>query len=228
MGLDQRVGAAFLQAGPGYGGSCFPKDCNALLATAQEHRVKLQVVASAAATNEQRKTLMAARIIGAMGGEVQDKVVSVLGLTFKAGTDDIREAPAIQIVKELLAAGASVKVYDPHGMPSGRQVLENVTFCASALECCARADCVVIATEWKQFGNLSPSALAHLMRGQILIDLRNIVNRKELAEAGFTVHSIGRRPLKAKRVTIATVKSQREIRKRRPVAVVGSEQESWL
>jgi UDPglucose 6-dehydrogenase len=228
MGLDHRVGAAFLQAGPGYGGSCFPKDCNALLATAQEHQVKLQVVASAAMANEQRKTLMATRIIEAMGGKVRDRVVSVLGLTFKAGTDDIREAPAIQIVRELTAAGATVKVFDPHGMPSSRHVLGNVKFCASALDCCSDADCVVIATEWKQFRSLSANALADLVRGRILVDLRNIVDRKELADAGFTVHSIGRRSLKGKRATLAPVKPQRETRKRGALAVVGSEQVSWL
>ena len=194
MGLDPRVGPSFLQAGPGYGGSCFPKDCHALLETAKEHQVNLQVVASATATNDDRKLAMTRRIIEAMGGDVSGRTVAVLGLTFKAGTDDIREAPPIQIVKDLVQAGATVKVYDPHGMTHGRRILRNAAFCTGALDCCAHADAAVIATEWEHFRDLSPKMLADIMRGRVLVDLRNIVDREALAGVGFTVHSIGRRP----------------------------------
>jgi UDPglucose 6-dehydrogenase len=194
MGLDRRVGPGFLRAGPGYGGSCFPKDCHALLETAREHQVNLQVIASASATNDDRKLAMTRRIVDAMGGDVRGRTLSVLGLTFKAGTDDVREAPSIQIIKDLVRAGAAVRVYDPHGMSQGRQVLRNVEFCVSALDCCTGADGVVIATEWEQFRALAPEMLAQVMRGRVLVDLRNIVDRTALADFGFTIHSIGRRP----------------------------------
>ena len=200
MGLDRRVGPAFLQAGPGFGGSCFPKDCHALLETARRYDVNLQVIASASATNDDRKLAMARRVIDAMGGDVRDRTISVLGLTFKAGTDDIREAAPIQVVKDLVRAGASVKVYDPHGMLSGRQILKDVEFCASAVECCTGSDSVVIATEWDQFRALLPETLAGVMLGRVMVDLRNIVDRKAFAKFGFTIHSIGRRPERPARV----------------------------
>jgi UDPglucose 6-dehydrogenase len=218
MGLDQRIGSAFLKAGPGFGGSCFPKDCHALLETARQHNVNLQVVASASATNDDRKLAMTQRIINAMGGDVRERTISVLGLTFKAGTDDIREAAPIQIVKDLVRAGATVKVYDPYGMSSGRRILKQVEFSASAIDCCAGADGVVVATEWDHFRALSADMLAEVMAGRTVIDLRNIVDRKALSERGFTIHSIGRRPERPTRAGRRRVGAKLELLARQAIS----------
>ncbi len=194
VGLDRRIGAAFLTAGPGYGGSCFPKDCAALLTTAQDHAVDLRIVESAINANHARKRVMARRVINAMGGAVQDATIAVLGLTFKANTDDMRDAPSIAIVESLRLAGARVRVYDPQGMPRARELLGDVDYCASAPECCAGADGIVLATEWPQFLDLDFHALARAARGRVFIDLRNLIEVERLLAAGFTVHGVGRAP----------------------------------
>jgi len=193
VGLDRRIGGAFLRAGPGYGGSCFPKDCAALLTTAQEQAVDLRIVESAINANRARKRVMARRVINAMGGNVRGASIAVLGLTFKAETDDMRDAPSIAIVETLRLAGAAIRVYDPQGMPQARQILGDVTFCQSALSCCEGADCIVLATEWREFLSLDLDAVARMARGRIFIDLRNLLDADRLLAAGFTVHGIGRR-----------------------------------
>src|SRR5665213_1313106 len=193
IGMDRRIGSAFLTAGPGYGGSCFPKDCAALLTTAQDHAVDLRIVESAINANHARKRVMARRVINAMGGAVQGATIAVLGLTFKANTDDMRDAPSIAIVESLRLGGAQVKVYDPRGMPQARGLLGDVDYCASAIGCCAGADCIVLATEWPEFLTLDLKAMAKAARGRVFVDLRNLFDVERLLAAGFTVHGIGRR-----------------------------------
>jgi UDPglucose 6-dehydrogenase len=192
MGLDRRIGSAFLSAGPGYGGSCFPKDCDAMLATAGINGVKLNVISSAVAANDARKNAMAMRVVRALEGDVKGSVVAVLGLTFKADTDDVRETPAFALIEGLQKAGASVRVFDPQGMAHARRILTGVEFCGSAQDACAGADCAVIATEWQEFRALDAKTLARLMRGRTIIDLRNLLDHKALVAKGFAVHGIGR------------------------------------
>ncbi|MGD9885788.1 UDP-glucose dehydrogenase family protein [Reyranella sp.] len=192
MGLDRRIGSAFLNAGPGYGGSCFPKDCDALLATAGDNGVRLNVVSSAVAANTARKNAMAQRVVRALGNDVKGKVVTVLGLTFKADTDDVRESPALTLIEGLKQAGISVRVFDPQGMWHARRMLSGVEFCSSALDACWGADCAVIATEWREFRALNVKTLARVMRGRTIVDLRNLLDHEEFVEEGFVVHGIGR------------------------------------
>jgi UDPglucose 6-dehydrogenase len=205
MGLDRRIGAAFLNAGPGYGGSCFPKDCDAMLATAGLNGVKLNVVSSAVAANTARKHAMARRVIRALGGDVAGKVVTVLGLTFKADTDDVREAPAFALIDGLKRAGISVRVFDPQGMAHARRMLDGVEFCKSALDACSGADCTVIATEWQEFRALDAKAVARVMRGRTIVDLRNLLDHEAFVDGGFDVHSIGRTARLAARAAVARV-----------------------
>ena len=209
MGLDRRIGSAFLRAGPGYGGSCFPKDCDAMLATAKGNGVKLNVISSAVETNDMRKNAMARRVVRALGGNVENKVVAVLGLTFKADTDDVRVSPALALVDGLKQEGISVRVFDPQGMRHARRFLTDVEFCGSALDACSEADCVVIATEWPAFGDLEARTLAKAMTGRTIVDLRNLLDRQALAAEGFIVHSIGRTPRLFVRGTAGQMRSAR-------------------
>jgi UDPglucose 6-dehydrogenase len=203
MGLDRRIGSAFLSAGPGYGGSCFPKDCDAMLATANDNGVKLNVITSAVTTNDKRKNAMAKRVLRALGGDLENKVVAVLGLTFKANTDDVRVSPALALIDGLKQEGISVRVFDPQGMGHARRLLTEVEFCGSALDACSGADCVVIATEWPAFRDLDARTLAKVMTGRTIIDLRNLLDRQALAAEGFIVHSIGRTARLAVRGAVA-------------------------
>ena len=193
IGLDKRIGAAFLKAGPGYGGSCFPKDCAALLTTAQDNAVDLRVVESALTANQLRKRLMARRVVTALGGVAEGKTVAILGLTFKAETDDMRDAPSITIADILRQAGARLRVYDPQGMPQARAVLGEVAYAASALECCVGADIIVVTTEWREFADLDLDAVAAVAPGRLIVDMRNILDPARVAAAGFALHGIGRR-----------------------------------
>ena len=177
MGLDRRIGSAFLGAGPGYGGSCFPKDCDAMLATADDNGIKLNVISSAVATNDARKNAMATARARALEGDVEDNVVAVLGLTFKADTDDVRETPAFALIDGLKQVGISVRVFDPQGMEHARQILTDVEFCGSALDACSGADCAVIATEWREFRTLGVKTMARVMRGRTIVDLRNLLDQ---------------------------------------------------
>jgi UDPglucose 6-dehydrogenase len=192
IGLDGRIGRLFLHAGPGFGGSCFPKDCRALVKTAQDAGAPLAIVDAVVAGNERRKTQMAERVIDALGGSVAGKTIACLGLTFKPNTDDMRESPSLAIIPALVAAGASVRAFDPEGMNEARRLLDNVAFCASAYEAMEGAHALVIITEWNEFRALDLGRVKALLKTPTVIDLRNIYKPADMAEAGFYYFSIGR------------------------------------
>jgi UDPglucose 6-dehydrogenase len=192
IGLDGRIGRKFLHAGPGFGGSCFPKDCLALVRTAQEAGAPLGIVETVVAGNERRKAHMADRVIAALGGSVRGKMVACLGLTFKPNTDDMRDSPSLAIVPALLAAGAGVRAYDPEGMAEAKKLLPGATFCDGAWAAMEGAHAVVIVTEWNEFRALDLARVKATLRTPTVIDLRNIYKPEEMAAAGLHYHSIGR------------------------------------
>jgi UDPglucose 6-dehydrogenase len=192
IGLDGRIGRKFLHAGPGFGGSCFPKDCLALVHTARQYEAPQSIVETVLAVNAARKKEMAQRVIEACGGTVQGKTVAVLGLTFKPNTDDMRDAPALDIVPTLQEAGASIRAYDPEGMDEARKLLPNVEFCAGAYEAMRGADALVIVTEWNEFRALDLGQIKSLLRQPVIVDLRNVYSPVEMQAAGFRYRSIGR------------------------------------
>jgi UDPglucose 6-dehydrogenase len=197
IGLDGRIGRKFLHAGPGYGGSCFPKDTLALVRTAQDYGVPSRLVEATVAVNDARKSSMAVRVIAACGGSVRGKTIAVLGLTFKPETDDVRDAPAISIVSRLIGDGARIRAYDPEGMEQARLVLpEGVEYCGNAMGTVQDADAMVVITEWNEFRALAPEQLAKAMRGTVIVDLRNVYDPVVMRNAGFCYHGVGRsRPL---------------------------------
>jgi UDPglucose 6-dehydrogenase len=193
MGLDKRIGNKFLHPGPGYGGSCFPKDTLALVKTAEDHDVSIGIVDQVVAYNDARKQSMAQRVISAMGGDIEGKVMSILGLAFKPETDDMRDSPSLDIIPHLLAVGASIRVYDPKAMQEAKSLLPAaVVFTDSAMECINGADGTVIVTEWNEFRALTPHQYLDTMRGNVLVDLRNVYQPDEMAAAGLVYSSIGR------------------------------------
>jgi len=192
IGLDNRIGAKFLHAGPGYGGSCFPKDTLALLKTGQDYESPLRIVEAVVAVNDNRKRSMGRKIIQAMGGSVQGKTVAILGLTFKPNTDDMRDSPAITIIQALQDNGAKVRAYDPEGMEQASAVLSDVTFCDGAYAALEGADAAVIVTEWDAFRALDFPRMKDLLTEPLLIDLRNIYIRAEVERQGFTYVAVGR------------------------------------
>ena len=192
IGLDNRIGPKFLHAGPGYGGSCFPKDTLALLRTAEEAGIKQRIVSTVVEVNDSRKLAMADRVKAALGGSVEGKRIGVLGLTFKPNTDDMRDAPSIPLIKGLLAGGANVAAFDPVGREQAEPLLPNVEFSRSAEDAAEGADALVIVTEWDEFRALDLSDLAGRMRGTVLVDLRNIYDRSEAREAGLSYFGVGR------------------------------------
>jgi UDPglucose 6-dehydrogenase len=192
IGLDNRIGAKFLHAGPGFGGSCFPKDAVALLKTGQDHQAPLRIVEAVVAVNDARKRAMARKVSTALGGELRGKTVAVLGLTFKPNTDDMREAPSIPLIAALQDLGAKVRAYDPTGMEQAKGVLVNVAFCNDAYACAEGASALVIVTEWEQFRALDFARLKTVMESPVLIDLRNIYRPEEVARYGFVYESVGR------------------------------------
>ena len=193
IGLDARIGSRFLQPGPGFGGSCFPKDTLALVRIAQEAGSPSRLVETVVAVNDARKSGMAARVIAACGGQVRGRTIAVLGLTFKPETDDMRDSPSIPIVARLAGDGATVRVYDPEGMAAARPLLPaNVVWCTDALDAAQGADATVLVTEWNQFRALSPARLAAAMRGRVLVDLRNIYDPTAMRQAGLVYHGLGR------------------------------------
>jgi len=192
IGLDNRIGPKFLHAGPGYGGSCFPKDTLALLRTAEEAGVEQRIVSTVVEVNDRRKAAMADRVRDALGGSVAGKQIGVLGLTFKPNTDDMRDAPSIPLVEGLLAGGASVTAYDPVGREHAEALLPGIAFANSAEQAAEGADALVIVTEWDEFRALDLDDLARKMRGRTLIDLRNIYDKAEAEEAGLIYRGIGR------------------------------------
>jgi UDPglucose 6-dehydrogenase len=192
IGLDNRIGRKFLNAGPGYGGSCFPKDTLALVKTAQDFGAPVSIVEATVAANSARKKAMAAKIIKACGGAVTGKTIAMLGLTFKPNTDDMRDAPSLDVVPALQAAGASVVAYDPEGMAEAAHLLPGLNFAEDAYCATQGADALVIMTEWDQFRALDLSRLAQGMRGKAVIDLRNIYAKVDWSELGFDYTGIGR------------------------------------
>jgi UDPglucose 6-dehydrogenase len=192
IGLDNRIGGKFLHAGPGYGGSCFPKDTQALIKTAQDHEVHLRIIEAVVAVNDARKRAMARKVSGAFGGTLRGKTVAVLGLTFKPNTDDMREAPSIPLITALQDMGAKVRVHDPEGMAQAKKVLPDVVYCDGPYACAENADAMVIVTEWEQFRALDLERLKEAMAAPIIIDLRNIYRPEEMAKLGFIYESIGR------------------------------------
>jgi UDPglucose 6-dehydrogenase len=192
IGLDNRIGSKFLHAGPGYGGSCFPKDTLALIKTAQDHAAPIRLVETVVAVNDQRKRAMARKVIQACGGSVRGKTVAVLGLTFKPNTDDMREAPSLAIIAALQDAGAEVRAYDPEGMAQAKDVLEGVTYAEDPYACADGADALAIVTEWDAFRALDFERLRELLRSPVLVDLRNIYRPEDMQRRGFTYVSVGR------------------------------------
>lgn len=192
IGKDGRIGNKFLHPGPGYGGSCFPKDVSALVRTAREAKAPLTLIEQVQRVNDERKITMAHRIEEAVGGSVRDLTVAVLGVTFKPNTDDMRDAPSLTIVPMLQERGATVRVYDPQGREHGSDLLPGVTWCESALDAVREADVTVMLTEWNEFRALDLRAVKGAMRGDVLVDLRNIFGPLEVQAAGFTYKSIGR------------------------------------
>jgi UDPglucose 6-dehydrogenase len=196
MGLDGRIGAKFLHTGPGYGGSCFPKDTRALARIGQEHAVPIQLVETVIKVNDEVKRRMVDKVFDLCGGSVNGKTVAVLGVTFKPNTDDMREAPSLTIVPALVGNGAEVRVVDPQGEREGTALLPGVTWMDDPYAAVKDADAVVILTEWNEFRALDLPRLARTMRTPAMADLRNIYSAKDAAEAAFAVYtSIGRRDL---------------------------------
>jgi UDPglucose 6-dehydrogenase len=192
IGLDNRIGTKFLHAGPGFGGSCFPKDTRALLKIALDHDIQLRVVDAVLAVNENRKRAMARKVATALGGQLRGKTVAVLGLTFKPDTDDMREAPSIPLVNGLVDMGAQVRAFDPAGMNQARPELPEIEYCVDAYACARDADALVIVTEWVQFRALDLDRLKREMRQPVMVDLRNIYRRDDLEARGFIYESVGR------------------------------------
>lgn len=192
IGLDNRIGSKFLHAGPGYGGSCFPKDTLALMKTAQDNDSPVRIVEAVVQVNEQRKRAMGRKVIHALGGEVRGKKVALLGLTFKPNTDDMRDAPSIAIAQTLTDAGAVVTAYDPEGMQLAKEIMPAVEMADTSYNAAKDADAVVIVTEWDAFRALDLKKLAMVMRGNVLVDLRNIYNPSEVAQTGLIYTSVGR------------------------------------
>ena len=192
MGLDGRIGRKFLHPGPGYGGSCFPKDTLALARTAEDSGMQLRIVRTVIQINDARKKRMAYKIIEACGGSVRGRTIALLGLTFKPNTDDMREAPSLDIIPALIRAGADIRVFDPEGMEEAKKLLDGVVWCGNAYETAAGADALAILTEWNEFRALDLTRLRDLMRAPVICDLRNIYNPSQMTAAGFKYTSIGR------------------------------------
>lgn len=192
IGLDGRIGNKFLHAGPGYGGSCFPKDTLALVRTAQQSGAPTQIVEAVVDVNDTRKRRMAEKVVEAAGGSVKGKTIAVLGVTFKPNTDDMREAPSLTIIPALQEAGATVRAYDPVGMAEAKTMINDVEWGESAYQILDRADCAVIITEWNEFRALDLARFKTLMTTPLMIDLRNIYRPDEMTELGIAYHSVGR------------------------------------
>jgi UDPglucose 6-dehydrogenase len=198
IGLDGRIGRKFLHAGPGYGGSCFPKDTLALAKTAQAVGSPLRIVETVIDINDQRKKGMAEKIATACGGSVTGKTIAVLGVTFKPNTDDMRDAPSLDIIPALQQAGATVRAFDPAGMDQAKDLLNGVVWCEDAYQTLAEADALAILTEWNEFRALDLERIKSLLKSPVMVDLRNIYDPMAMAEAGFCYTSVGRPPVNPK------------------------------
>lgn len=197
IGLDGRIGSKFLHAGPGYGGSCFPKDTLALVQTAKDFDAPLKIIEAVVQVNEERKHQMADKIIAAAGGSVDGKTIAVLGLTFKPNTDDMRDSPSLAIVPALQQSGATVRAFDPQGMEEAKEMLPGTVFCDDAYETMEGADALAIVTEWNEFRLLDLERVKGLLSAPLLVDLRNIYKPDEIIKAGFDYYSVGRDPVLA-------------------------------
>ncbi len=192
IGLDGRIGRKYLHPGPGFGGSCFPKDTLALVRMAEEHGAPSRIVEAVVAANDARKKAMADRVIAACDGSVEGKTIAVLGLTFKPNTDDVREAPSLEIIAALQAAGATIQAFDPEGMEEAGKELDGVRFCEGAYQAIEGAEALVIVTEWNEFRALDLGRVKALMKRPVLVDMRDIYSPDDMVAAGFDYHSIGR------------------------------------
>lgn len=191
MGLDRRIGAACLNAGPGYGGSCFPKDTLALLRTSQDHGVALRIIQESIVANDARKRRMALKVIDALGGHAEGRSVAILGLTFKPETDDMREAPSIPLIEALQRMGARIRAHDPQGMANARALLDDVEFFDDAYDCAAGADIVVLMTDWKALKALDLGRLSRVVKNRVLVDFRHAFDPLEARKHGFILSAIG-------------------------------------
>jgi len=192
IGLDNRIGPKFLHAGPGFGGSCFPKDVRALIKTAQDYDVPMRILEAVDSVNDTRKRAMARKVSAAFAGVLRGKTVAILGLTFKPNTDDMREAPSIPLIMALQDMGAKVRVHDPVGMQQAKQVLADVAYCEGPYDCVEDADAAVIVTEWEQFRALDFDRLKELMACPVIVDLRNIYRPEDMKRQGFAYTCVGR------------------------------------
>ncbi len=192
IGLDGRIGNKFLHPGPGYGGSCFPKDTLAFVRIARESGSPSRIVEAVVNINEQRKARMAEKIIDACGGTVAEKQLAVLGVAFKPNTDDVRDSPSLTIIPALQAAGAKVRAYDPEAMEEAKELLANIDWCANAYDAMENADCLVILTEWNEFRALDLERVKGLLSKPVIVDLRNIYEPKDIKAQGFDYTSVGR------------------------------------
>lgn len=192
VGLDKRIGSKFLNAGPGYGGSCFPKDTLALTKTAKEAGTPLKLVETTVEVNMSRKRAMADKVVKAMGGDAKGKTIAVLGLTFKPNTDDMRDAPSLDIIPALQEAGAKIRAYDPAGIVEAERLMKGVEYVSGPYLCAEGADGLVIITEWNEFRALDLDRLSQAMKGKVVVDLRNIYRPDDMAERGFDYTSVGR------------------------------------
>jgi UDPglucose 6-dehydrogenase len=192
IGLDNRIGSKFLNAGPGFGGSCFPKDTRALVKTAQDYDAPMRIAEAVIAVNENRKRAMSRKVAAQFDGNVRGKTIGILGLTFKPNTDDMRESPSIPLIVALQEMGAHIRAYDPAGMQQAALELPTIEYCKNAYECADNADAVVIVTEWEEFRALDLNRLKREMKHPVIVDLRNVYRQDELNERGFVYESIGR------------------------------------
>ncbi|WP_417814217.1 UDP-glucose dehydrogenase family protein [Thalassospira alkalitolerans] len=192
IGLDGRIGKKFLHPGPGYGGSCFPKDTLALVRTAQEHGSPLRIIETVVDVNAKRKKAMADRIISACGGSVAGKTIGILGLAFKPNTDDMRDAPSLDIIPALIKAGATVRAFDPEAMEEAQKLLGDIVYCDGAFETIEGADVMVVLTEWNEFRGMDLDRIKSTLKHPIVVDLRNVYEPGEMAEQGFSYTCVGR------------------------------------
>jgi UDPglucose 6-dehydrogenase len=194
IGLDNRIGSKFLHPGPGFGGSCFPKDLRALIKTAHDYDVPMRILEAVETVNDTRKRAMARKVSSVFGGVLRGKTIAILGLTFKPNTDDVREAPSVALITALQDMGARVRAYDPVGMEQAKQVLADVTYCQGPYDCVEEADAVAIITEWEQFRALDLERLRDLMACPVMVDLRNVYRPEDVKKYGFAYTSVGRLP----------------------------------
>lgn len=192
IGLDNRIGSKFLHAGPGYGGSCFPKDTLALSKTARDHNTPVRIVDTVVQVNEERKKSMSKKIVSALGGDINGKTIAMLGLAFKQNTDDMRDAPSLEIVPALQEAGATIRAFDPESMNEARKFFNNVVYCDGPYHAVEGADALVLVTEWDQFRALDMDRVKESLRGNVVVDLRNLYDLSSMKQKGFAYTSIGR------------------------------------